>query len=71
MYIKLPEVYWSRDRLLESLEAYWRGLSDAPLLHKWGEGAVTVEGDDPGQQMGFVLSTDEVDRHGDVIVPQG
>ena len=27
---------WERERLLESLEAYRRGLSDAPLLRKWG-----------------------------------
>jgi HK97 family phage prohead protease len=71
MHTELPEVSWARERLLESLEAYRCGLSDAPLLHKWGEGEVRVEGDDLGPMMGFVISTDEVDRHGDVTVPQG
>jgi hypothetical protein len=71
MYTELPEVSWARERLLESLDAYRCGLSDAPLLHKWGTGEVRIGGDDLGPMMGFVLSTDEVDRHGDVIVPQG
>lgn len=71
MHTNLHEVSWGRERLLESLEAYRRGLSDAPLLHKWGGGEVRVEGEDRGQVMGFVISTDEVDRHGDVIVPEG
>ena len=30
---------WERERLLESLEAYRRGLSDAPLLRKWSGGS--------------------------------
>jgi HK97 family phage prohead protease len=71
MYTELPEISWGRERLLESLEAYRCGLSDAPLLHKWGEGELRVEADDQGPIMGFVISTDEVDRHGDVIVAQG
>ena len=67
----LKESSWERERLLESLESYRRGLSDAPLLHKWGEGEVRAGEDHPGRVMGFVISTDEVDRHGDVIVPEG
>lgn len=62
---------WERERLLEALDAYQRGLSDAPLLHKWTERqAGGSEGED-GLPMPFVISTDEVDRHGDVIVAQG
>ena len=56
---------------MESLEAYRRGLSDAPLLQKWGEGEIRAEDDGLAQTMAFVISTDEVDRHGDVIVPEG
>ena len=62
---------WERERLLEALDAYQRGLSDAPLLNKWTEsqaGMSEGEGDLP---MPFVISTDEVDRHGDVILAQG
>ena len=62
---------WERERLLEALDAHQRGLSDAPLLHKWTEsqaGQIESKGDQP---MPFVISTDEVDRHGDVIVAQG
>ena len=62
---------WERDRLLEPLDSYQRGLSDVPLLHKWTEcqaGPVESEGDLP---ISFVISNDEVDRHGDVIQAQG
>jgi HK97 family phage prohead protease len=62
---------WDRERLLEALETYRRGLSDAPLLQKWGEGEVRAGEDGPARTMSFVISTDEVDRHGDVIVPEG
>lgn len=66
------ESSWERDRLLESLEAYRRGLSDAPLLHKWGEGEIRAGDDDHSSQtMAFVISNDEADRHGDVIVAEG
>lgn len=77
---------WQRDRLLEALEAYRKGLGEAPLLRKWsetGNGAIapclvpqnqTSKQDWPNaqpSQMSFVLSTDEVDRHGDVIAASG
>jgi HK97 family phage prohead protease len=75
MYSGLKERHgegeWERERLLEALETYRRGLSDAPLLHKWGAGEVRDGDGEPGPVMGFVISTDEVDRHGDVIVPEG
>ena len=75
-----------RELLLESLERYRRGLSEAPLLRKRGMGpaggreAVTEEGrrwggmgkdGDGGAAMTFVISDEEVDRHGDVVVAQG
>ena len=78
-----------RDRLLESLEAYRRGLADAPLLHKWSHGPLG-EPERPlstrgrGEQFGrgeqesdsespmtFVISNEEVDRHGDVVLARG
>ena len=68
-----------RERLLESLETYRRGLSDAPLLRKWSGGPDTARPDSPaaakdeGQSapMTFVVSTEEVDRHGDVVMAGG
>ena len=80
------ELGLERERLLESLESYRRGLSDAPLLRKWSGGAVALagsangagegsggyekaDGDEP--PMTFVISSEEVDRHGDVVLAQG
>ncbi len=124
---------WERELLLEALDAYERGLSDAPYLRKWGSGlllpqpaapsrlpASALEGwsevgdrmpgrraskvsdggragsersitgggstttglgiergaraddgvaDGPGME--FVASTDDVDRHGDVVSVKG
>lgn len=107
------ESSWERERLLEALDAYRRGLSDAPLLRKWnggglgmalqpvpGEwmggaagGGMGVAGQSvPGEGMGgagggrvdmdgkeaggvgamtFVISSEEVDRHGDVVSAAG
>ncbi len=105
---------WERERLLESLEAYRRGLSDAPLLRKWSGGRAGAAdgptqsggsagryscrhsndgvnsgatgyqseyhvGNQVGNQddaaenrpMTFVISSEEVDRHGDVILAEG
>ncbi|MCH8831174.1 MAG: HK97 family phage prohead protease [Chloroflexi bacterium] len=62
---------WERERLLEALDAYQRGLSDAPLLHKWTESQAGGSENEDGLPMAFVISTDEVDRHGDVIMAQG
>ena len=50
---------WEREQLLESLESYRRGLSDAPLLRKWS-------GDlgDAGEGVGQVYAAEErVDGH--------
>ena len=62
---------WERERLLEALDAHQRGLTEAPLIRKWSQ--VEGESKDAGQDqpMSFVISTDDVDRHGDVIVSQG
>ena len=66
---------WGRERLLEALDAFRRGVGEPPLLRKWtGAGSDTgpVQKDDgPGPRLSFVLSTDEVDRHGDVISADG
>ena len=119
---KTREDAWELERLLESLEAYRRGLSDAPLLRKWSGGQAGAA-DGPSQSGGsagryscrnsssysrgsanggatgigsgyqseyhvgnqvgdqgdaaenrpmtFVISSEEVDRHGDVILAEG
>lgn len=36
------ESSWERERLLEALDAYRRGLSDAPLLRKWNGGGLEL-----------------------------
>ena len=61
---------WERERLLEALEAFQQGTGEAPLLRKWSEStpdAGNPKTDGQRQPMAFVLSTDDVDRHGDVI----
>jgi len=62
---------WERERLLEALEAFHRGVGDAPLLRKWSEDSNHDGNGNREQPMAFVLSTDEVDRHGDVISADG
>ena len=80
---------WHRELLLEALEAFRKGVSEAPLLRKWSESgnlqaaanpAFTAHPESaanpdssasPDNSMSFVLSTDEVDRHGDVIATGG
>ena len=59
---------WERERLLEALDSYERGLSDAPYIQKWADKS-TGRGDEG--PMSFVVSTDEVDRHGDTISVEG
>lgn len=94
------ETPWERERLLESLEAYQRGLSDAPLLRKWRGGSPANPTDAanppataasrqsvplaaspdagsppaaaaPEAAMTFVVSTEEADRHGDIVAAAG
>lgn len=79
MLIQPQHDQWQRERPLEALDAYSRGMSDAPLLRKWsgapGEASGSKRDEDQsqghGEPMTFVISTDEVDRHGDVIVADG
>ena len=80
----------NRELLLEALESYRRGLTDAPVLRRWNAGPaggreVTVEGgnrsaageknaeeeEERASPMTFVISSEEVDRHGDVVLTQG
>ena len=72
---QLVESAWSRERLLESLESYRRGLSEAPLVEKWSDREPRSEAQaaagEAEQQMTFVISNEEVDRHGDVIMASG
>lgn len=65
------EVSGERERLLESLDAYQRGLSDAPLLRKWSAVETRAADGEASNEMAFVISNDEVDRHGDVILVDG
>ena len=65
------EVSWDRERLLEALDAFRRGVADAPLLRKWKETGPTRREAGQDQKISFVPSTDEVDRHGDVISADG
>tara|TARA_B100000315_G_scaffold62393_1_gene56643 strand:- start:1240 stop:2103 length:864 start_codon:yes stop_codon:yes gene_type:complete len=64
-------VSWERERLLEALEAFQRGVADAPLLRKWTETEPLRAETGQGLPMAFVISTDDVDRHGDVIAADG
>ena len=97
------ETLWERERLLESLEAYQRGLSEAPLLRKWRGGLPANPANptaaanplstaaspqsvplaaspdagsppaaaEPESPMTFVVSTEEPDRHGDIVAAAG
>ena len=62
---------WEGDRLLEALEDFRRGVSDAPLLRKWSEAEPRASDVEQQRPMTFVLSTDEVDRHGDIVAADG
>ena len=61
---------WERERLVEALDSHQRGLSGAPNLTKWLDQRLTTttDSEDP---MTFVVSTEEVDRHGDTIRVEG
>ncbi len=72
-----------RRLLLESLQAFSRGDEEAPLVTKWTNSAEAGAGlddesslkdstkDSPDRAIRFVLSTDDVDRHGDIISADG
>ena len=65
------DISWERERLLEALEAHQRGLTEPPLIRKWNQVEGLSKGAGRDQPMSFVISTDDVDRHGDVILSQG
>ncbi len=68
-----------RSLLLESLQAFRRGDGEAPLVTKWTrstEAGTSLDTkplikDSNDGAIAFVLSTDDVDRHGDVISADG
>ena len=77
---------WERERLMEALDSYSRGLADAPYLRKWTDGPPSALSNQSGRRpslsstsagiadkgdMTFVVSTGEVDRHGDTISVKG
>ena len=67
---------WERERLLEALDSYNRGLSDAPHLRKWTDMSALGPShgshqSSPQDVLTFVVSTDEVDRHGDIVSVEG
>ena len=57
--------------LLVALDAYQRGLSEPPLIRKWHEVGTSSADCDQARSLAFVISTDDVDRHGDVVVAEG
>ena len=59
---------WERDRLLEALESHQRGMAEAPELRKW---AGVKHDTSDAETMSFVVSTEEVDRHGDTVSVEG
>ena len=68
-YDQVERERWERERLLESLEAYRRGLADAPLVSK-----PAVEGAAASSELGpltFVASDESEDRLGDVVRASG
>ena len=69
-----------QEELLEALEEYRRGVADAPCVFKGSVAGVLgaeetdVRKGDTGEAangMTFVASTEEVDRHGDVVAVSG
>ena len=56
----MMESSWERERLLEALDAYRRGLSDAPLLRKWNGGGLELALQQvPGERMALQQVQDE------------
>ena len=68
---------WARERLLESLDAYERGLADAPIVQKYAVDGVREAPADPsvgasaGGPITFVASDETPDRMGDVLRADG
>ena len=68
-YAQEEREQWERDRLLESLEAYRRGLADAPLVSKHAVDGATAHSE--RGPLTFVVSDEAEDRLGDVIRTSG
>ncbi len=63
---------WEREQLMEALECYRHGTSDAPSIRKWSGLAHDRPGEgDASGPLTFVASTEDEDRHGDVILQEG
>ena len=62
---------WQRERMLEALDAHSRGIVDPPIVRKRTESQPPALAADHEQRMTFAISTEEVDRHGDVIATDG
>ncbi len=60
---------WTRERLLESLEAYRRGLAEAPVVQKYAVESVAGPVDEG--PVTFVASSESEDRLGDVVRSNG
>ena len=60
---------WERERLYESLEAYRRGLADAPYVKKYAMSYAS--GLDDERPLTVVASDESVDRLGDVVRADG
>lgn len=60
---------WERERLLESLEAYERGLADAPIVQRAAVTQTLLKND--ARPLTVVASDESVDRYGDVVRQDG
>ena len=60
---------WERERLLESLEAYRRGLADAPVVQKFSVSHAVAPNED--RPLTVVASDESADRLGDVVRADG
>ena len=60
---------WERERLLESLEAYRRGLADAPVVQKFSVSHAVAPNED--RPLTVIASDESADRLGDVVRADG
>ncbi len=60
---------WERERLLESLEAYRRGLADAPVVQRFSVSHAVAPNED--RPLTVVASDESADRLGDVVRASG
>ena len=56
---------WERERLFEALEAYRKGIADAPTVHKYFVSTASLPNED--RPLTFVASDETEDRLGDVV----